>query len=226
MSQFHHPSPLSAETPTSPSLTAGQSPFAAGHNPFAESQNPYAAPREAGYYPAQAMWNAPFAGLWAEGDLLVMHKLAPLPEICVKSNLPATRRLKRSLSWHHPGYYLFVLLHFLIYIVVALMVRKSATIYIPLTEEWIARRRRRMLIAWGMILSCIVMFCVAIPYVDQQPWALFLMIAAVPLALGAAIWGLIMCRMVWPKRITDQYVWLKGVHPDYLRRLETWQWNV
>jgi len=219
MSQFENSGPLAAGVPTSPPLIAGQ-------NPFADSQNPYAAPREAGYLPTQTMWNAPFAGLWAQGDLLVMHKLAPLPEICIKSNLPATRRLKRSLSWHHPGYYLFILLHILIYIVVALIVRKSATIYIPLTEEWFARRRRRMMIAWVLILSCIAMFCAAIPYADQQPWAPFVMIAAVPLALGAAIWGLIMCRMVWPKRITDQYVWLKGVHPEYLRRLEVWQWNV
>src|SRR5438445_9109093 len=118
-----------------------QNPFAAGHNPFGDSRNPYASPREAGYNPGQAVFNAPFAGLWAQGDLLVMHKLAPLPDICLKSNLPSTRRLKRSLSWHHPGYYFFILLHILIYIIVALIVRKSATIYVPLTDEWFIRRR-------------------------------------------------------------------------------------
>jgi hypothetical protein len=205
---------------------AANPPLTAGQNPFAESQNPYAAPREEGYLPAQAAWDNPFAGLWAEGDLLVMHKLAPLPEICLKSNQPAKQRLKRNLSWHHPGYFLFILLHILIYVIVALIVRKSATIYIPLSEEWFARRRRRMQIAWGLILLSVVMFCVAIPYVDQQSWAPFLMIGAFPLALGAAIWGLLMCRMVWPKRMTDQYIWLKGVHPDFLRRLEAWQWRI
>ena len=55
---------------------------------------------------------------------------------------------------------------------------------------------------------------VAIAIADQQPWAPFLIIASLPLALGAAIWGLLLCRMVWPKRMTDQYIWLKGVHPD------------
>src|SRR5206468_2621369 len=143
-----------------------------------------------------------------------------------KSNLPSKRRLKRSLYWHHPAYYLLILLHLLIYIVAALIVRKSATIYIPLTEEWYSRRHRRMLIAWSLILLSIILFAVAVPFADQHAWAPFLMIACFPLALGAAMWGLVMCRMVWPKRMTDQYIWLKGVHPDYLRRLEVWQWSV
>jgi hypothetical protein len=208
------------------SSAPGQNPFAANQNPFAESHNPYAAPREAGYLPPQPAFQAPFAGLWSQGDVLVMHKLAPLPDICLKSNQPATRRLKRSLYWHHPGYYLIILLHLLIYLVVALIVRKSATIYIPLTDEWYYRRRRNMLIAWGLILLSMVVFALSIPLVDQQSWAPIVMIACFPLALGAAIWGLIMCRMVWPKRMTDEYIWLKGVHPDYLRRLEVWQWNI
>jgi hypothetical protein len=201
--------------------------FPQGGNPFAEPVNPYAAPREAGYFaPAQPGNLAPFAGLWRQDNLLVMHKLAPLPDICLKSNQPATRRLKRSLSWHHPAVYLVILLHLFLYIIVALIVRKTATIHIALTEEWFAIRRRRMLIAWGLVGASFLMFCGGIAIAEQAEWAPFLIIASIPLGLGAAIFGLMGCRMVWPKRITDQYVWLKGVHPDFLNRLEAWQWNV
>src|SRR6476660_2337793 len=122
-------------------LGQGAPRIADGANPFAEEVNPYASPREVGNYPQLAIGH-PFAGLWRHGDMLVMHRLAPLPDICVKSNEPATRRLRRSLSWHHPAIFLLLLISPLIYIIVALILRKSATLYIPLTDEWFARRRR------------------------------------------------------------------------------------
>jgi len=203
------------------------SPFGSGANPFAEKVNPYAAPRDEGYVIAEMVGPAsPFAGLWRQGNLLVMHKSAPLPDICIKSNQPAQRRLKRQLYWHHPAIYLIVLLHILIYIVVALVVRKSATIHIPLTQEWFDRRRRRMTFSWSAILLCVLLVCTAIYFIDQQPWAPWVIIFSIPAALGFALYGLIGCRLVTPKRITDQYVWLKGVHPGFLDRLEPWLWNV
>jgi hypothetical protein len=197
-----------------------------GVDPFADSLNPYAAPRVEGYYPPQMDANAPFAGLWRQGNLLVMHRNAPLPNICLKSNEAATGRLKRNLSWHHPAIYLIILLHLFIYLVVALIVRKTATIYIPLTEEWLARRRRRMLFAWAAVLASFLLFGFAVSRVDHEQWAPLAMILAILLALAAAIYGLVACRLVWPKRMTDQYIWLKGVHPNFLNRLEAWQWNL
>jgi uncharacterized membrane protein len=155
-----------------------------------------------------------------------MHRDAPLPDICLKSNQSSTRRLKRNLSWHHPAIYLLILLHIFVYLVVALIVRKTATIHIPLTEEWFARRRRRMLFAWGMVLASCVLFGVALSRVDQEQWAPLAMILAILLVVAAAIYGLVACRLVWPKRMSDQYIWLKGVHPDFLSRLEVWQWNL
>lgn len=207
-------------------MSQGQ-PLIPGHNPFAEQVNPYAAPTVADpYAPKKTDPNNPFAGLWRQGEILVMHKDAPLPDICLKSNEPATRRLKRSLSWHPPAWYLLIFLHLLIYVVAAVLVRKTATIYIPLTEEWYARRQRRMLFAWGTILACVVLFGTAVAYVDHEAWAPWVLIASMLLALAAAVYGLLGCRMVWPKRMTDQYIWLKGVHPDFLNRLEVWQWNL
>jgi hypothetical protein len=200
---------------------------ALGGNPFAEGVNPYAAPREAGYYvPPQSGASAPFAGLWRQGNQLVMHKLAPLPDICLKSNQPATRRLKRKLSWHHPAVYLAILAHLLIYVIVALVIRKTATIHIPLTEEWFAIRRRRMLFSWGAILLSMMLFAVSVSVIDREAWAPLVLIVSLLLFLAAAIYGLLSCRLVWPKRMTDDYIWLKGVHQEFLDRLEPWQWNL
>jgi hypothetical protein len=197
-------------------------------NPFADQPvNPYAAPQQTGYYPQQLPPRlSPFAGLWRDGHLLVMHKLAPLPDICVLSNEPATQRLKRKLYWHHPAVYLALLVNLIVYAVVAMILTKKATIQLPLTDAWLAIRRRRMIFAWSLVLISVVLFAVAVPQVDRADWGPFVLIGSVLLGLGAAIYGLVACRLVSPKRMTDDYIWLKGVHPDFLNRLEQWPYHI
>src|SRR5262245_15383448 len=194
-----------------------------GQNPFADNLNPYASPQIAlPLAPVATEALPPFAGLWRQGDLLIMHKRAPLPDICLKSNQPATRRLKRILTWHHPAIYLTILLHVFVYAIVALILRKTATIHIPLTEEWIAIRWRRMIFSWSTIGLSVLLFAASLLVIDQQTWAPLALIASILLFLGAAIYGLLSCRLVSPKRMTDDYIWLKGVHADFLNRLEPW----
>jgi phage shock protein PspC (stress-responsive transcriptional regulator) len=118
-------------------------------NPFADQVNPYAAPQATAFQPQMAA-AAPskFPGLWRKGNVLVMHKMAPLPDICLMSNQPATRRLKRNLQWHHPLIAITILAGLLVYVILALILTKRATIHIPLTEEWYERRKRRMIFSW------------------------------------------------------------------------------
>ena len=53
--------------------------------------------------------------LWRDGKLLLIRKGAELPDRCLKCNEPAEGyRLKRTLSWHPPGWYLLVLLNLII----------------------------------------------------------------------------------------------------------------
>jgi hypothetical protein len=202
-----------------------------GANPFGEATNPYAAPQAGGYYqPAlqQPVNLPPFAGLWRQGSVLVMHKHAPLPDICLKSNQPATKRLKRNLQWHHPAIALTILAGLLIYIILAAILTKRATILVPLTEEWFRRRRKRLLIAWLIALSGIAMMVAGFMLVidsDQGIYALLLLVGLF-VSLGALIFGQYATGMVRPSRMTDEYIWLKGVHPDYLNRLEAWPYNI
>jgi hypothetical protein len=201
----------------------------AAANPFADPKNPYAAPQLGGYYqPTPQPGNLPpFAGLWRQGNLLVMHKHAPLPDICVKSNLPATKRLKRNLSWHHPLVFLAVLVHIILYVVIALIVRKTATIYIAMTDEWFAIRRQRMMIAWSVVgLSVLMFFAGMVLVTNEVDWGAIPLVLSFLVFLGGLIYGLVACRMVTPKRMTDEYIWLKGVHPEFLNRLEIWPYNI
>lgn len=159
-------------------------------------------------------------GLWREGKLLVMHRDAQLPDRCVKSNQPAHgRRLKRKLAWRHPAVFLLLLLHVVVYVIVAVILTKRATIYVGLSEEWFARRRRTIAVAWSLVLLGAGLVVVGIALVERNGMFGLLIAAGLVLALGAAIWGLVRARLVAPKRITADHVWLKGVHPAFLDEL-------
>jgi hypothetical protein len=199
-------------------------------NPFADqAPNPYAAPQQPGLY-AQPVPNkiSPYAGLWREGNVLVMHKLAPLPDICLKSNQPAVGRLKRNLSWHHPAIALTILLGLLVYVVLAIVLTKRATIHIALTDEWLARRHRRMIFAWVTGLICLALLVGGIVLAAQTNDGSYIFLTLIGFIGGLVVLiaGQSALAMVSPKRMTDEYIWLKGVHPDFLDRLEVWPYRI
>jgi hypothetical protein len=181
--------------------------------------NPYAPPKAAP--PIVDFLTPESKGLWRKGDLLVMHKRTPLPARCVKSNMPADRRLKRSLYWHHPAIYLSILISILVYIILAVVLRKNATIHIGLSEEWFARRRRAIAISWLLSLGSIGAFFTGAALVEQD-WAVWLIGLSPLVFLIGILYGLIGARLVVAKRISDDYVWLKGVCPAFLEGLPHW----
>jgi hypothetical protein len=160
----------------------------------------------------------PGAGVWRNKSMLVMSKDAALPDRCVKCNEPAYgRRLKRKLTWHHPAIYILIFVALLIYLIIALILRKSAIVEIGVCEMHLAKRRRNILITWLLVLLGIVGFILGIGLADGT-YALvgaFLLIAAI-------IYGLVVVKLVAPGKIDDKFVWLKGVNKAYLDELPQW----
>jgi len=189
-------------------------------NNYMSDVNPYQSPAEPTYPVAPPVDDGTRDGLWREGRLLVMHKMAPLPDRCVKSNRPANgRRLRRKLYWHHPAVFLAILAHLLIYIILALVLRKKATIHIGLSDEWFARRRRVIATASCLMAVSVLLVILGIVGLETSDGSALLIVVGILLFIGAAIYGLLCARMVAPTRITDTHVWLKGVHPDFLADL-------
>ena len=146
----------------------GQSPqiVPAPFPPSQFSDNPYAAPSvPAGYTQAFVPGQMPpGAGVWRQGKLLVMHISASLPPVCVKSNQPAAAPLLRKLQWHSPWAYLGLLGGLPPFVILALVLTKRASINIGLSQEWIDRRKRRMLVAWliglgSVLVGVLVLVC-------------------------------------------------------------------
>ena len=187
--------------------------------------NPYASPQSYDAVPLVVESEPIYNGLFRKGAVLVMHKRATLPNRCIKSNEPAVGWLKRNLSWHHPAVFVALLANLLVYIILAMCLRKQATIYIGLSEVWFRKRRQATWIGWLLFLGGIAGLVPAIAYADTYFLA-GLGIGLCPLAaLGGAIYGLLAARLVWPERISDDYVWLKGAHPEFLASLPPWPYH-
>lgn len=169
------------------------------------------------------------AEVWRDGKLLVAGNRARLPNRCVVTNEPATKKLYQKFSWHPPWIYLLVGCGGLVYVVVALIVRKQAEFEIPIGDRARQRRLWAYVAAWILGLGGlgIIVLAIALPTNNVKPGddgsmkGLLAGLGLLVALIGPTI-GVVVGNLVTPKRITDDYIWLKGVHPDYLDKLPKW----
>jgi hypothetical protein len=162
-------------------------------------------------------------GIWRSGNLLVMRKGAQLPDRCVKTNQPANgKRWKATFHWHHPAVYLLILFGFLIYVIVAIAVRKGpAVVYVGVTEETLQKRRRVILWCWGIGIAGIILVFSASSLQSESAMGVLVLLGLV-LTLGGLIGGIAKGTIVNVDRIEDEYVWIRGVTNEYLALLPEW----
>lgn len=157
------------------------------------------------------------ATIWRSNSELIMSKQALLPKRCVKCNAPARQTLKRNLRWHHPALYIAILGSLLLYVVLSLVLSKSATIHVGLCETHMAARKRDIIITCFLVLLSLAGFYFAAVIEDIN---LFFVGAIV--FLGGVIYGVIQTRVVVPKKIDHHYVWLSGINDNYLQQFPHW----
>jgi|SRR5271155_2464363 len=125
-------------------------------------------------------------GVYAAGNLVVVRRGSILPARCVKcGNTPTDPWPKISFSWHHPGYYLFIITP-LIYVIVALIVRKTIKLSIPLCKAHKSIRTKRLWTATVLLVGCIPVPSILGVYVDNDA----IVGALVWLGIGMFIAGL------------------------------------
>lgn len=157
-------------------------------------------------------------GVWRDEAKLVVGKDVPLPPRCVKCNAPAPgRRLKKKLTWHHPLFFLLIFVGFLVYFIVAMFVRKTATVELGLCEEHMAKHQRNLWITASLILFGTLGMVLALIVGENS--LLFVGILSV---LAGIIFGVSVLKVVSPARIDNKFAWLKGVNKDYLAMLPQW----
>ena len=183
--------------------------------------NPYAAPKtdiaELDPHLAEE------GDLWRDGHLLVMRKGTELPDRCLRCNEPAEGyRLRRTLAWHRPGWYLLIFLHIIIYIIVALCVRWTARVSAPFCPRHRSKRRRAIAVGWLGSLAGIGLIVFGVSSDPSSNNAIASGIGIL-LFLASLISGVVISQMVVPQRIDKNFVWLKKVSPDFLAALPEWR---
>lgn len=146
-----------------------------------------------------------------------MTKDALLPDRCVKCNAFTNNRLRRKFAWHHPAIYLLLVVAWLVYLIVAMIVRKRAIVDLGLCEEHSAKRRTSIWISWLLALGGVAGFVIAIVANDGIP-----ALIGVLMLLAAIVFAVITTRVVYPSKIDDRFVWLKGFNAEYLNQLPQW----
>lgn len=152
--------------------------------------------------------------IWREGSTLVMSKDASLPDRCVKCDAPANGfRLTRRMSWHHPLLFLLLLVAWVIYLILALVLRKQATVSLGLCQEHYERRKKLLTVGW--VLFAIGLISPVVGFSTDYPG---IALVGILLLLISIVWLAIFTRIVTVKKIDDQFVWLTGLNENYLAR--------
>jgi len=154
-------------------------------------------------------------GVWRDGNTLIMHKTARLPDYCIKCGVEANgSHLRKKLSWHHPAVSLLILAGVLIYLIVAMVVRKSATVEISLCEDHLHKHRTAVIGTWMTFLAGLGFMVLAIA-AESGGSALFGLLLLFTSFILALTWA----KVVTVKKIDDYYLWLKGVDESFLSML-------
>lgn len=156
--------------------------------------------------------------LWRSNRQFVMSHNTPLPDRCVCCNEPADGfKLKRQLHWHPPAYYLLILISVLVYLIVALIVRKGSTLHIGLCERHRTARKWNILGSWLAVIVGGIMLGLAASY--DSSWTA---LAGVVVLLGGAVYGLAKAPVISAAKIDGDFVWVKGAGPSFLATLPEW----
>lgn len=161
-------------------------------------------------------------GLWRDksGKYLYVEHDAVFPDRCVKCDQPAHHRLECKLYWINPWFHLLFILIFIVppvglilFIFIGLIAQKKATISVGLCEKHRILRRNAIIFGWLIFLLSIIMiyfFYQVIFYSTAIPIYFILCVTI------TAVISLSISRTVTPKRITEDYILIKGVSKKFI----------
>jgi hypothetical protein len=152
---------------------------------------------------------------WREGKKVVAHSQTALPARCFKCNQDVTTPpLTRKLYWHPVGYYVLLFFNVIVYVIVAMIVRKKATLDIYLCDRHVKRHKYFIIGGWsGAILGIFGIFA---GIIFNLGWLLAL---GFLLLVAAVIAGVAGAQLVRTVRIKGDTVWLAGSGKEFMASL-------
>ena len=118
------------------------------HNPYAPPSPVYEPPAR-GRSSGRAHSEDGGIAWFEEGHVWLPRYAGQMPDRCVVCNRPTDFKQIKQVLWHPPIIYILMCLGWLPYLIVASMMRKAATIFIPLCYEHERRRKNGQVILWS-----------------------------------------------------------------------------
>lgn len=148
---------------------------------------------------------------------LIVPLRQDLPERCVKCNATeGLTRYKRTLYWHNQLVFLALLFNVLVYLIIALIVRKKAVVGVCLCATHVSKRRLRIGLAWGCFVACLgSTIGIAAFNGPDYLWIL------PPVLLIASIVLAVLSRMVYAAKITETELQMAGCEEPFLKTFPT-----
>jgi len=128
----------------------------------------------------------------------------------VVCNAPGAARSHRKLHRHKPGYYFLFLFSPLVYLIVALLVRKQTSFEMSLCAQHDRRRRFGLWIGWLGTLASIVGLLAPPAMGFDNP---LLTLAFVFAAITCPIVGVALSKVITAQRIDKRSAWLHVGRP-------------
>jgi hypothetical protein len=165
---------------------------------------------------------APLAGknnaAWRDGKKVVTYDQSSLPARCYKCNhAVAEPPMKRKLDWHPAAYYLLIFLNLFIYVIVAIFVRKRASVDVYLCAQHARRRKNFIIGGWSGAAVAIPLIIGAMA--ANNSWLMLVGIAVLSVAIIAGLAG---ASLIGATRIKGNTVWLRGAGSEFLASLPPW----
>jgi hypothetical protein len=173
-----------------------------------EDLNPYAAPECVDSLPTDVF------GAWRDGSMLVVHKQANLPRVCVVTGQPAAGARDQLLVWKSPGEFL----------------SRQTHLMVPLCRKDLERykfARRLIVSSWmlgGAALGTLVLRLLVLTN-DSLTQSTLSGVASLAAVGGFAAWMGYLATNREPLTVAmgrGDYVWLAGAHRGFLQRLPPW----
>lgn len=169
--------------------------------------NPYAPSAVAAPYSGASELGV---GVWRDGNLLVMHRDATLPAICLKTGAPASHWLVQKIGWQDSWF---------------AITSHQYELRLPLSARryWLATRLRWWLLGLGAV--AILLLVVVGMQLDRLPDGISprqSIFGVASLAVTLFVVAYNVGTAVTPRRFRGDYIWLSGADSRFLAQLPPW----
>jgi hypothetical protein len=158
--------------------------------------------------------------LFRDGNQVVAVDGTTLPALCIKCGSKDDLHQQRCrMYWHEPWLYVLIIISLPVYAIVALIVRKRATVHVFVCRRHRNSRRTGLAIGILAMVLSVVGFAVGVAK-GFSDLAIFSGLVFIVGVILIAIYQ----QIVRPGRIIPPYVWIKGADEELLRTLPSQTW--